>query len=128
MTTAATAPAAPAFVLKKPSNFWWTLRVPVPGDDDYAMATLRCLFRWMDQAEFDKLRGMGLADGEEAPSDEAIARRVLMGWEGLSDEGGEPVPFSAEALEQVLAHTLMRQSVVATYMAVMSGVAARKNA
>lgn len=122
------AAAEAPFVLKKPTSFWWTVRIPVPDDDDYQIAHLKCLFAWMDQATFDKLRGVGLAEGESAPTDEQIFRRVLLGWQGLADESGAAVPFSEEARAQLEAHTLVRSSIVATYMAVMSGVAARKNA
>lgn len=127
------APAAPAaaaeqlFVLRRPSSFWWTVRVPVPDDDTYLIAVLKCLFRWVDQAEFDRMQGKGLKPGEAAPTDAEIVQRVLVGWSGLKDEDGEPVPYSDEARDQLMAHTLVRSAVLATYFAVMSGVAARKN-
>lgn len=127
-TTATPAPEGQPFVLRKPTNFWWTVRIPVPMDDEYQLVHLKCLFAWIDQAGVDKMRGVGLADGEAPPTDTEIAQRVLVGWQGLKDEAGEPVPYSTEARDQLLATTLVRSSVVATYLAVMNGVAARKNA
>lgn len=118
---------APAFVLRMPASFKWTVRVPVATDDDYAHAELRVKFKPVSQARLDAFRGIGLAAGELPPSDTEIATEVLEGW-GLKDEHGEPVPFNPEKLAEFLAVPMARTATVATYMAAMSGLAARKNA
>jgi hypothetical protein len=117
---------APAFVLRMPASFTWTVRIPVPGDDEYKHATLRVRFKPVSQQRLDAFRGVGLAEGEAPPSDRDIAHEVLEGW-GLKDEAGEPVPFTPEKLDEVLAVPMARTAIVATYMAAMSGMAARKN-
>lgn len=33
---------------------------------------------------------------------EAIARTILLGWEGLEDENGEPMPYSVEKARELL--------------------------
>jgi hypothetical protein len=120
--------SAPQFIFgAAPPDFWWTVRVPVPTEDDYAHAELPVQFAQLPQTELDKMRGLGLADGEAAPSDEQIALRVLRGWR-LHDEAGQAVPFGPEALAQLLAAPLVRSAIVATYLACMNGMAARKNA
>ena len=126
-TTPATEPKEQAFVLKAPKDFWWTVRIPVPTDDDYQLVNFKCLFLWLDQTKIDRMRGIGLEQGQEAPTDHVIAKTVLKGWQHLDDGEGGSVPFSEEARDQVLASPMVRSSIVATYLAVMTGVAARKN-
>jgi len=120
---------SPSFVLGvvMALQFTWTVRVPVPGNDDYTHAELPLTFQAVDQTELDKMRGLGLAEGETPPTDEQIVRRVVVGWPSLKNAGGEEVPFSDEALTQLLRSPMVRTAIVATYMAAMSGMAARKN-
>lgn len=120
---------APSFILGAvlALQFTWTVRVPVPGNDDYSHAELPLNFRVVDQPELDKMRGIGLAEGETPPTDEQIVRRVVVGWPSLKDAAGNEVPFSDEALSQLLLSPMVRTATVATYMAAMSGMAARKN-
>lgn len=117
---------APAFVLRMPGSFKWTVRVPVPGDDTYTHAELRVRFKPVSQQRLDAFRGIGLAEGQVPPTDHEIVHEVLEAW-GLKDENGEPVPFTPEKLDEVLAVPMARTAIVATYMAAMSGMAARKN-
>jgi hypothetical protein len=117
----------PAFVLAPAPDFWWTVRIPVPRDDDYDYAALRVKFAWSSQDELDKMRGAGLAEGETAPTDDEIARAKVRGFE-LNNERGEAVAFSEVALAELLQAPMVRSAIVATYMAAMSGMAARKNA
>lgn len=107
-------------------DFWWEVRVPIPTDNDYRTARLDVLFAPVDQAELDRMRGIGLGQGEQAPSDAEIARRVLRGWK-LQDAAGQAVPFGPERLDELLRAPIVRTAIVSTYLAAMSGVAARKN-
>lgn len=125
-TSDTTQDKAPAFVLRMPASFKWTVRVPMATDDDYAHALLRVRFKPVSQQRLDAFRGIGLAAGELPPSDHDIAHEVLESW-ALKDENGEPVPFTPEKLDEVLAVPMARTAIVATYMAAMSGLAARKN-
>ncbi len=127
MSDKAAAPL-PTFVLKPPTDFWWEVRVPIAGDSDYTFARLDVLFAALPQPELDKLRGVGLSEGEPLPTDEQICQRVVRGWRHLPDEHGNPLPFSAEVLAKLLAVPMMRSALVSTFMAASSGMAARKNA
>ena len=117
----------PLFVLRKPRDFWWTVKVPIPTDGEYVMAKLDVLYAALPQSEIDRMKGVGLAEGETPPTDREIAVRVLRGWRELPDEHGNPVPFSAEARDQLLETPAMRTAIVMTYLAAVSGLAARKN-
>ena len=116
------------FVLRMPANFWWTVRIPVPSDNTYTTATLDMLFKPQPQKELDKFQGLGLEEGDVMPTEAEICRRVVAGWRNLADEEGVVHPFSPEALGALLAVPVVRTAIVATYMTVMRGVAARKNA
>lgn len=123
-----TADKLPTFILKAPADFWWEVRLPIPTDTDYTYARLDVLYAALPQAEIDRMRGLGLAEGQKLPTEDEIARRVVRGWRHLPDEHGNPVPFSQEALQLLLDWPAARMHLVATYMAAASGMAARKNA
>lgn len=117
------------FVLDGPlPRFVWTVRVPVPGNDDYRFAALPLLFQAFDQLELDQMQGRNLPAGALPPTDEEIVRRVVVGWPSLRTATGEAVPFSPEALERLMRAPVVRAATVATYLAAMSGMGARKNA
>lgn len=118
----------PTFVLRTPTDFWWTVRIPTATDSDYSFAKLDVLFAALPQPELDKMQGTGLAEGEKAPTDIEIAQRVVRGWRHLPDEHGNAIPFSQEALQQLLAHPMARMHIVGTFLAASNGLAARKNA
>lgn len=127
--TPTTAPADQPFTLRAPTAFWWTVRVPVPTDNDYTVYTLRCLFKPVAQPTLDLWRGMRpAAEGEKVPTEAEICHQVLKDWQGPLDTEGAPLPFSPEALDKALRIPMAGASIVATYLAAMSGTAARKNA
>lgn len=116
------------FRLGLPANFWWTVRVPVPVDGDYQVAELDVLFEPKGQDRIDQMRGLAPLPDGQVLTEAAICREVVKGWKRLQAEDGQDVPFSPQALEQALAAPLLRASMVATYLAAMTGMAARKNA
>jgi hypothetical protein len=112
---------APAFVLGAAlPQFTWTVRVPVPGSDDYQHAELPLVFQAVDQDELDRMQGSAMLQAD-------IVRKVVVGWPSLQDAEGNDVPFSPEALEALMAAPMVRVAIVATYFAAMTGTAARKN-
>jgi hypothetical protein len=127
--TPTAAPAAESpFVLRMPASFWWTVRVPIPTDNGYQIGTLELLFKPVSQTRLDQYRGIGLEPGQPIPTEHEICHEVVAGWRNVADEEGVVQRFSREALNHVLDVPVARGATVATYMAVMSGMAARKNA
>jgi hypothetical protein len=118
----------PAFVLQAPKDFWWTVRIPVPTDNDYQVAVLDVQFAALPQPELDRMRGVGLQPGEAVPSELASVLRVMRGWRGLQDEHGQAVPYTDAKRDELLAAPAVRTCILATYLAASSGMAARKNA
>ena len=117
------------FVLgSDPVEFTWTVRVPVPAADDYRFAKLPLNFIAVDQDALDRMQGRGLKKGEVPPTDMEICQGVVCGWPSMKNKAGEEVPFSAQSLAGLLKAPMVRAAIVATYLAAMSGMAARKNA
>lgn len=62
--------------------------------------------------------------------DAELLRQTVIGWDSadLVDEAGEPVPFSAEALETLLRHVVpLRAAMAEKYVEAHQGEAKRKN-
>lgn len=116
------------FVMRMPAAFWWTVRVPLPVENSYEVATLDLQFKPLPQARIDQFRGLGLTDSQVLPTEREICHEVVCGWRHLADESGVVQGFSTDGLERLLDMPVMRASIVTTYLTVMSGMAARKNA
>jgi len=116
------------FVLRMPSAFWWTVRVPVLADNDYQVAELDLRFKPVDQDRLDAFRGTGLKPGQPLITEAEICAEVVEGWRNMPDEHGDLIPFSPDGLQQLLRVPVVRAAIVATYLAAMSGMGARKNA
>ncbi len=83
------------FRMAKQREVLWPVTVRVPsGDGSGAVEAceIKLRFRLMTRSEARALAG--LSDEEF----DAEVRRRITGWEGVCDEEGEPIPFSAEAL------------------------------
>lgn len=122
-------PKAPAFILGAALPlFCWTVRVPVPGANQYQFAELPLNFQAVDQDELDWMRGLRVVEGRPMPTEAEVVRHVVKGWPALQDADGNDVPFSPEALERVMLAPIVRTAIVATFFAAMTGTAATKNA
>ena len=55
-------------------------------------------------------------DGEEIDiSDVSIADEVVVGWEGIVDGDGEPLPFTRRTKEQLLELPMMAGTLIEAY-------------
>jgi len=59
-------------------------------------------------------------------NDSDIARQVLVGWSGITDDEGEEVPFSKAALDRLLDVPMLATAIVTTYFKSLQG-AKQKN-
>jgi len=71
------------------------------------------------------LRELGEAIQTEEASDQDIAREVLVGWAGITDDDGEEVPFSKAALERLLDIPMLATAIVTTYFKSLQGAKAK---
>jgi len=98
------------------------LRVPVKGsipdeDGNSVKFDFVLLCKRLNQTQIDEV----LAD-KEGPIREFL-HQVVQGWEDIQEATGEPIPFSAAALDQVLEQPAMRTVCFQAYLKVVGATA-----
>lgn len=82
-----------AFVRKKVKTFKWPVEVSEPSEDrpgEFDKSEFTAVFK---RVKFSELESLGEESGLP------LLKKVLVGWEGVEDEEGKPVPFSSKELE-----------------------------
>lgn len=113
----------PVFLFSKPDTFTWAVRVPVPGANQYRYARFVGEFRYMELKEWRALQ-----ENQPPMSGRDLAARVLVGvHELLGEDGKTHLPATPELVERVLDWDRCVPSVIGTFEAALSGMAAEKN-
>lgn len=86
-----------------------TVRVPVDGG--FVDQTFTARFRVVDWS--------GLKDLDVPPEEQL--RRVWIGWEGIEDEAGKPLPFSDAARDRLIGMLFVQVAVLRTYVDAIRG-------
>lgn len=114
-----------AFQLKISNEYSWPVEVKIPKERG-GLETIRfdARYRRLPQDRIDEM----IAQNREAQiTDEALAREVLVGWSGITDENNDPYLFSEENRDALLANVVgLRSAVVRAFFESISG-GARKN-
>ncbi|MFP5250529.1 MAG: phage tail assembly chaperone, partial [Acidobacteriota bacterium] len=71
--------------------------------------------------EFKRLSVAEMKQLPQDGTDADIARRVVAGWNEVEDANGQPLPFSAEALDKLLDIVGVAPAIVRTYFECVSG-------
>jgi hypothetical protein len=75
-----------AFVLKKTASYKWEVKVEVPVDgNQFETQAFEAVFKKISRSAFNNLVDKG---------DDALVGEILLGWEGINDDAGKPVPFT----------------------------------
>lgn len=97
-----------AFVLKQSPTYKWPIPLVLPVDGGRREKhTFDGEFRRLPQSRINevirlaRLQERGKVDDEEL-QDGDLAREVLAGWSGVTDDDGKEIPFSEAALGQLL--------------------------
>lgn len=97
-----------AFVLKQSPTYKWPIPLVLPTDGGRREKhTFDGEFRRLPQSRINevirlaRLQERGKVDDEEL-QDGDLAREVLAGWSGVTDDDGKEIPFSETALGQLL--------------------------
>lgn len=116
------------FTLTRKHLYWWPVKVAVPHPDkDRAGEQLEMEFRMqfesLPRSEADRLAELMKAD----PSAHAHAdiRLVARDWDGVVDDDGDAVAFTAEALDEFMQISWYRLAVYRAWGASLVGDAAR---
>lgn len=114
-----------AFVLKQSDSYTWPVSIKLPANGGKReRQTFDAEFKRLPQSRINEIqrevqqRVKANEKGEdtgEGISDQSIADEILMGWDGVIDGDGEPVPFSNAVKAQLLDVPMMAGALVAAY-------------
>jgi len=111
------------FKLNQTATYFWPVTVAVPADGGrHEKETFDGEFRRMSQSRLKDLQAQ-IEAGKM--TDDGFVREVLVGWKGVTS-GGEDVPFSASALDQLLDIPQVAASIVVAFAESHAGII-RKN-
>jgi hypothetical protein len=113
-----------AFVLKQSDSYVWpvTVEIPVDGgrhDKQTFDAEFKRLPQHRNNAIVDEAR-------EGSITDQDLCDEILIGWSGINDEDGKPLPFSDKMKTQLLDIPGVAAAIVFAYISSLQG-AKRKN-
>lgn len=122
------------FVLTRKHRYWWPVTVAVPNPDpDRAGEMVEMTFKMQfetlprDEALALQERTAKAAGAEAEGAAYADLMRVVKGWDGdVVDENGCLVPFTLEALQQLLQVSWYRLGVYRAWTASLVGEAPRR--
>ena len=116
-----------AFVLKQSDSYTWPVSIRLPANGGKReKQTFEAEFKRLPQSRINEIQlqvqqRMKAADrGEdtgEGITDQSIADEVLIGWDGIVDSDGEPVPFSKAAKAQLLDVPMMAGAIIEAFFA-----------
>jgi hypothetical protein len=114
-----------AFVLKQSDSYTWPVSIKLPANGGKReRQTFDAEFKRLPQSRINEIqrevqqRVKANEKGEdtgEGISDQSIADEILMGWDGIIDGDGEPVPFSNAVKAQLLDVPMMAGALVGAY-------------
>lgn len=114
-----------AFVLKQSDSYTWPVSIKLPANGGKReRQTFDAEFKRLPQSRINEIqeqankriraaeRGEDIGDGI---SDQSIADEILVGWDGIVDGDGEPVPFSKGSKAQLLDVPFMAGALIEAY-------------
>jgi hypothetical protein len=108
-----------AFILKQSDGFIWPVSIELPVDGGvYEVQTFDVKFKRMSQ---NWIRDIAKKIDTEEVADVDVAREVVMGWSGITDDAGKDLPFSQKALEQLLNVPRMASELVMLFFKATAG-------
>ena len=113
-----------SFVLKSSSSYTWPVTFYQPENGTRKEQSFDAQFKQLPQTRINEIqvlvqkRGKAIHEGDEDTSgitDQSIANEVLVGWEGIEDGEGAPVPFSNKTKKQILDIPMLASAVIESY-------------
>ena len=106
-----------AFVLKKVASYKWPVKVEIPVDGGkFETQTFDAIFKKMSRSSFNDLVDKG---------DDALVGEILLGWEGINDDAGKPVPFTEKNKQQLCDDPYVLRALIQAYADSLTGVTAK---
>lgn len=114
-----------AFVLKQSDSYTWPVSIKLPANGGKReRQTFDAEFKRLPQSRINEIqeqankRVKALERGDDAAdgiSDMSVADEILVGWDGIVDGDGEPVPFGKAAKAQLLDVPFMAGAVIEAF-------------
>lgn len=99
-------------------RFWWPVTVYVPADDGkYTKSEIRVRYRMAGQKALEAALLGGDGDHRD------LMQEVIVGWEGIGNDEGDAMPFSADTLATLLDIPPFRYAAVRAYFEAIKGTA-----
>lgn len=118
-----------AFVLKQSDTYSWPVAFDVPVDGGrHERQTFDGVFKRLPQSRVGPMVAelQQLDDLSDLERVTEIAKEVLVGWAGVTGDDAKEIPYSEQALAQLLEVPLLAVSIIKSYMDSIKG-AKRKN-
>jgi len=114
-----------AFVLKTSDTFRWPVSFKQPADGGKReKQTFEAEFKRLPQSRINQIQLLAQQrikaaergeDLENGVSDQSIADEILVGWDGIVDGDGEPVPFTKGTKAQLLDVPMLAGALIEAY-------------
>lgn len=103
------------FKLLQNPEFTHTVKVLTPVNGGHETQTFQGRFRVISITESDQHNTL-TAEGTKT-----YLREIFVGWDGVTDDQGEPVPFNDETRDRLIDVPFVRVALLETYNAAMMG-------
>ena len=113
-----------SFVYKDLNSYGWPVEFYQPENGTRKKQSFTARFKELKQTRINEIqvlvqkRVKAIQEGEEDKSgitDQSIADEVLVGWDGIEDGEGNPVPFSNKSKKQVLEVPMLASAIIEAY-------------
>lgn len=96
-------------LVKQLKNIQWPVEVSEPiNGGKTEKHEFTGVFNILPQSEYEKRL-------KTAKNDAELIKGFLVGWEGLADENGELLPFSAEVIDELAQYPYIRNGILRAY-------------
>lgn len=96
----------------------WPVTINIPGDNGaVTKAEIKADFLLLPQSEVDDL----IAAARNGDEDADLLRKVLVGFSGVADAGGNPIDFSEASRDRLLNISYARSALVQSYFKAAGG-------
>ncbi len=113
-----------SFVLSQGNSYKWPVVHDMPVDGGkHERHTFDAEFKRITQS---RIRQMGEQIENNEITESELVTEVLLGWDGINDEDGNPIKFSQKALAQVIDVPMLATSISKAFFDSIAG-AKRKN-
>lgn len=112
------------FKIVKQRRVEWPVVIPVPQSGGKVQKhEITAEFDILPQTRIEEIT----AEARSGDQDKALLREVLVGWDDVAGEDGQPIGFSPEARDALIDISYVRAALMRAYFEASSGAAARKN-